>query len=169
MTREAQILLGPRVIFAPKGDGYSFNMIASVPHLNETIKFGELQIDKDFIEFLKSPFAPEGHESPDRAWLYFRSHDLDITDPSTYAILTSNLETIISGDTKKIDEFINRGVNNASLKVSLDEGEVPDSPKHEELTQAFNDWKEKGKGRVSEPIPHLANKKTSKGEGYGKK
>lgn len=137
-----------------------FDMIWLNTHLNEEIRFGILEIDKKFLEFLRSGEAPQGSHSADEAYLYLKTDDLDFdrgrATQEQYDIVKNNLLTAQGDDFYAINKMLNTGTDKTFVKMNLD------TNKKNALVSSFEAWLKTGRGLKSEPIPHLAKIKNKK-------
>lgn len=164
LRRIAQIIPNiSQIIFEPRGDGRSFNMLWHVPSMNENIQFGVLAIPKDFISFLKSGSAPKSAWSADAAYWYLTDNVLDIdrqTSEKEYKTVASNLQILQSGDANKINNFINTGYPKVIINTVVDTDYRTRNQEHNNFVSGFMNWK-RGQQGQSQAIPHMAKRTRS--------
>jgi hypothetical protein len=152
------------IIFEPRGDGRSFSMSYFVPELNENVQFGILSVDKSFMDFLRSQFAPKDAWDPQSAFWYLREGVLTISDKvpqRVYEQISQNLKVLMSGDKQKINNLIMTGDTRLELPVVPDTSHRMRNSAYNQLIDAYKKYTQQGAGRSSEAIPHLASLKIS--------
>jgi hypothetical protein len=130
-----------------------------VPELNENVKFGNLSIDKNFMNFLKSQFAPKDAWDAQNAFWYLREGVLVISDKISqrvYDQISQNLKTLMSGDKQKINNLIMTGDMNLELPVVPDTSHRMRNNSYNQLMESYRRYLQQGVGRSSEAIPRLA-------------
>ncbi len=141
----------------------SFSMLWPNASLGEDIRFGILEIDAQFLEFLNSGEAPPNARSADQAYEYMKEDALEFdrgkATQEQYDDVRNNLLIAQGEDFYDINRMLNNGDDKVFVKMMLDEG------RKTELVTAFRKWKETGQGLKSELVPFLAKlqiKKISK-------
>lgn len=164
LLRIAQIIPNiHQIIFEPRGDGRSFNMLFHVQSMNENVQFGILAIPKDFAAFLKSGDAPKTAWGVDKAYWFLADHVLDIdrqTSSKEYGSISNNLKLLQSGDKNQINNFINTGYPNAILNTVVDTDTRTRNNEHNQFVSSYMQWK-RGQQGQSQAIPHMAKQKSN--------
>lgn len=164
LRRIAQIIPNiSKIIFEPRGDGRSFNMLWHVQSMNENIQFGVLAIPADFIKFLKSGSAPRSAWSPDAAYWYLTDGVLDIDSQISekeYKVVSNNLRVLQSEDKAQINNFINTGFPKVVINTVVDTDYRTRNQEHNNFVQGFMNWK-RGQQGQSQAIPHMAKRNRS--------
>lgn len=148
------------IIFEPRGDGRSFTMSFFVPSMNENVQFGILGIDKNFINFLKSPFAPKSSLIPEKAYGYFKDKVLIPSDKMSKKVgdqILQNLKILMNGDKNQIDKYMMDGFNNLELPTIVDLSNLQRNSERNELIGSYKKYLSQSVGRSSEAIPHMAS------------
>ncbi len=162
IRRIAQIIPNiHNIIFEPRGDGRSFNMLWHVQSMNENIQFGVLSIPKEFLAFLKSGSAPKSAWSPEQAYWYLTDNVLDIdrrTSEKEYQAVSKNLQILQRGDKNEINNFLNTGYPKAVINTVVDTDYRTRNQEHNNFVSGFIQW-QRGQQGHSQAIPHMAKKK----------
>ena len=151
------------IVFEPRGDGRSFNMLWYVGSMNENVQFGVLALPKDFISFLKSGFAPRDAWGADNAYYYLSDHVLDIdrqTSEKEYNTVSNNLKILQAGDPTQINNFIHSGFPKAVVSTVVDTDAKTRNTAHNNIIARYVQWKRGNQG-VSQAVPYMANRKRS--------
>ncbi len=164
LRRIAQIIPNiHNIIFEPRGDGRSFNMLWHVQSMNENVQFGVLAIPPDFIKFLKSGSAPKSAWSPEQSYWYLTDNVLDIDtkiSEKEYRVVSDNLKVLQSGDKNAINNFINTGYPKVVVNTVVDTDYRTRNQEHNSFVSGYINWK-RGQAGQGVAVPHMASQKRS--------
>lgn len=157
LRRIAQIIPNlNNIIFEPRSDGRSFNMLWHVQSMNENVPFGVMAIPKDFIAFLKSGAAPKTAWGPEKAYWFLSDHVLDIdrqTSAKEYGAISNNLKMLQAGDKNQINNFLMTGYPGAVLNTVVDTDVRTRNNEHNQFVNSYIQWKRGQAGQsVAQPV-----------------